>query len=645
MIRTLAGVHDPLPGRQPAAARAGVVHALGEVIEQVTTLGPVTAAATGPALPEGQPANAFCLLDGRLYELDRLARDAGAAPDASPEAVITAAYARWGEAMLDGLGGEFVLLVWDQERGRGVIARDPLGTRPLFWHAAANRLSFASEVRPLLRLLSRRPGPDPAAVVQWLGGWRLEDDRTLYEGVRRLGAGHYLRLTRDGWTDHRYWAPSYRRTRRRPREEILEELRLGIERSVKRRLSPDGVNAVMLSGGLDSSSVAGVAAGAIDPGTNSLHAYSAVFPDHPSVDESGIIDRFTRGLGLPSIQMAASGGSALAGALEYLQRWEVPPKPPLHFLWRNLLARAAEDGVTMVLDGEGGDELFGPARYLIADRLRHGRAVSAVRLARRLSASPGELLAWRLTAKMVRRIGGRGVLPHAVHAAARRIRDPEVHVPQWFTRTSSRLYRDSTDPWAWKLAGGPRWWADLASALTSRREDFGVHDYLRRTAEGAGVQIRHPFMDLDLVELMLSLQPEESIDPRFNRPLLRESLKGVIPDEVRLRTDKAYFDPVWQEAVVGRDLEPIRRLLSAQDAEIRAYVAPDLVRSQLLGAPEDHPRGRSTWAMEQWRLATVECWLRAESESSFCERLLENWRLERPSCRFRTAAPAEPARG
>jgi asparagine synthase (glutamine-hydrolysing) len=416
-------------------------------------------------------------------------------------------------------------------------------------------------------------------------------------------------------------------------------VRSGIEGSIRRRVGGDDVHAVMLSGGLDSSSVAAVARREVDGGPGSLLAYSAVFPDHPSADESAIIDSFTGSIGLPTVKMAARGGSALAGALDFLRRWEVPPKPPLHFIWDNLLEGAAANGVGVVIDGEGGDELFGPARYLLADRLRRGRAISAMQLARRFPGYPGQL-PWRLAAQMTRRIGGRGALPYGAHALARRLREPRRHVPAWFTDESARLYRDAIDPWSWKRVSGPLWFAHLATRVTTDREEFGVHDYLRRMAAGPGLEIRHPLMDLDLVELMLEQPPEESITPSHTRPLFRESMQGLVPDEVRLRTDKTFFDPVWQEAVTERDLGSLRRLFAAENAEVNAYVVPDVVRAQLLGGPDAHPAGHRGWAMEQWRLATVECWLRTQYEPDFAGRLLDSGEMDRPHCSFRTAVHA-----
>jgi asparagine synthase (glutamine-hydrolysing) len=640
VIRTLAGSYDADPASERDARRGAVARALDVGADGVLDAGPLVAGESGATRPGPGPAREpVCLLDGRLYDLDRLARDLGASPTTEPEDLLAGAYARWQEGMLDRLRGQFALVIWDRERHRGLVARDQLGARPLFWHATGGRLRFASEIGPLLRLLPRRPGPDGAAVVQWLAGWRVAEDRTLYEGIRRLGAGHYLRLGGDGWTEHRYWAPRYRGARRRPRAEIVDQVRSGIERSTGRRVGGSDVHAVMLSGGLDSSSVAAVARREVDGGPGSLFGYSAVFPDHPSADESAIIDRFTGIIGLPTVRMAASGGSALAGGLDFLRKWEVPPKPPLHFIWDNLLEGAAANGVGVVIDGEGGDELFGPARYLLADRLRRGRVISAMRLARRFPGYPGQL-PWRLAARMTRSIGGRGALPYAAHAVARRLREPRRHVPAWFTDESAQLYRDAIDPWSWKRASGPLWWAHLATRVTTDREEFGVHDYLRRMAAGPGLEIRHPLMDLDLVELILRLPPEESIAPRHTRPLFRESMEGLVPDEVRLRTDKTFFDSVWQEAVTQRDLGSLRRLFAAESAEVNAYVAPDVVRTQLLGGPDAHPRGHRDWAMDQWRLAMVECWLRTQSEPGFPARLRETWELDRPRCTFTTPVHA-----
>jgi hypothetical protein len=144
--------------------------------------------------------------------------------------------------------------------------------------------------------------------------------------------------------------------------------------------------------------------------------------------------------------------------------------------------------------------------------------------------------------------------------------------------------------------------------VTEQRERAGAHEYLRRRNALAGVGGGHPLLqDLDLIELVLQLPPELAFDPMLDRPLLRTAIPAV-PDVIRTRSDKAYFTPLFLEAVDVHDAAEIRRLVHAEDAAIRAYTQPELVREHLLDAAPAQRGEDRAWAL--WRLAVAELWLR-----------------------------------
>jgi asparagine synthetase B (glutamine-hydrolysing) len=195
------------------------------------------------------------------------------------------------------------------------------------------------------------------------------------------------------------------------------------------------------------------------------------------------------------------------------------------------------------------------------------------------------------------------------------------------------LADEARDPWAWKRLPGPRWWAERAEALTVGRLQMGAHDFLRHKNALAGLEGHHPFLDdSDLVELMLRLPPELSFDIRYDRPLLRAAVEKLVPDEIRLRREKSYFNELFLETLGGPDLPALRGLLGDPGAEINAYVHPELVRSLLLDAPAARRGGMWAWAV--WRLVTAECWLRHLVDPGLPRRKLERLGLEAPRYAF-----------
>jgi asparagine synthase (glutamine-hydrolysing) len=523
-----------------------------------------------------------------------------------------------GPAALARLRGRFALLAWQPGGGRAVVAVDQLGAGAVYLHEDGGTLAAATELAELLRLLPRRPGPDKTAVVRWLAGGSLERGQTHYERVRRLEGGHVIEIDGDSWGSRRYWSLGYDSVLPVSEAEAAEKVREGVASAVRRRVRGMEAPGVLLSGGIDSASVAaaGKLARSLPP-----RPYSAVFPQHPTIDESGLISTVAEGLGLEPRTFAVGAGSMVVPGIEYLRTWSVPSVSPNLFVHRPLLRAAREEGVDVLLDGQGGDELFGCAAYLLADRLRGGRVLSAVELARRL---PGVGLApsGQAVRRLLREFGLKGVLPLAVHRAARRLRHASRYSAPWLTVESSRIAVESDPAWSWKGLDGPRWWAHRADEVTMQRERMGAHDFLRRKNALTGLVGGHPFLDdLDLIQLVLRLPPELSFDPELDRPLLRRAMAGLLPDVIRLRKEKSYFNALFETCLEGVDGPFVRTLLTSPDAEVRAYVRADVVRSLLLEPPTGRrPRG---WGWAVWRLVGIECWLRAESDPEFLDRSLE----------------------
>src|SRR5262249_5278746 len=130
----------------------------------------------------------------------------------------------------------------------------------------------------------------------------------------------------------------------------------------------------------------------------------------------------------------------------------------------------------------------------------------------------------------------------------------------------------AADPHAWKRLDGPRWWAYAADGLTRGMDAVGIFGLQRRRATLAGIEQRHPLMDLDLVELMLREAPRASFDRYRDRPLLRSSMAGLLPAAVLGRSVKARFDPLVADTLAGADGAAVRRLLCDPRAEVGAYV-------------------------------------------------------------------------
>jgi asparagine synthase (glutamine-hydrolysing) len=625
MMRRLAGTFDP-SGRKSSRRLAG---ALAPAVATVLEQGPLRVAYSGP---QAGSRAVLCLLAGCLDDASTLSAALEVSP-ASPEELLAAGWQRWGQELLPRLRGDFALLIWDRERGEGLLARDQLGVCSLFLYELDGALCFATEIRHLLALLPRRPSPDRLGLAHWVTGRGRPGQETLYAGVRRLEPGGVLRLHTRGVCEGRFWRPRYREPFESPKPELDRRVHEAIGLAVSRRLSPTGATGVLMSGGLDSAAVAAIA-GARAPG--SVAALCGVFPAHPAVDESGLIDRLRSLLRLPGITAEVRAGGLLASALESQRTWDIPMIGWGGFWTVPLLREAASTGVERVLGGDGGDELFAVRAHLAADRLRAGHPREALALVRRLPGagygpSPGEVAGVAANLALI------GALSYRVHGLLRRPFAAR-ELPRWLRPRATRELIDSEDRLAWKRLDGPRWWANAAHTLTRGVEELGVFEELRHTSMLAGVQARHPLFDLDLVELVLGGPPLCTFDPRLDRPVLRASMAGLLPDAVRLRARKALFDSLISDSLLDADGNAVRDLLTNPRAELGAIVDLQEVRRTLL----EGDRGRRAHSFRStqyvWRLVTAECWLQEQANPDRVP-LIASLDVSPPRVALRTVAP------
>ena len=543
----------------------------------------------GAEAPAGEP---LCLLDGSMYE------------GPSSPAELSAGFARGGERFLASLRGDFALVLYDHRSGDGLVVRDHMGGRGLFWHERNGRLVFGSEIHLLLPLLEHTPEPDPVSIAHVFAPSGQLIDRAFYTGVRRLPMAHLMRF---GHPPERYWAPEYRRPVTRSRTAYVDGLRTELTRAVRRRARPGEAVGVQLSGGLDSSTVAG-AGSVLSNDRRPRRAYSAVFPDHPSIDESSLIADTCAALELTSTRAVVRSGSVISGAIQYVESTGVPPVSPNLWFWFPLMAQTAADGVDVLLDGEGGDEILGLSPTLIADRLRHGRVLAAVDLVRRIPGGGPHLTRQQIWS-FIREWGVKPALPPSAHRLIQRRRRPEDVAFRWVRPEIARLYVETDPSLEWKRLREPRWWSHYAEVVVAGRGVAQGMDHVRRRSAAYGVEMRHPLLDVDLIEFVLTIPPEEHFDSTYSRPLVRDAMAGILPDSVRLRTHKSFFDAMFHDSLAGPDLAAARHLLRDPDARIAPFVDLAALDRALLADPPP-PGRRGMWAQELWRAVTTECWLR-----------------------------------
>jgi asparagine synthetase B (glutamine-hydrolysing) len=365
---------------------------------------------------------------------------------------------------------------------------------------------------------------------------------------------------------------------------------------------------VKLSGGLDS---ACVAAGLAATGRPRALALARTFPDYPQTDESELIRQTAAATGLKLIEMPYSDASIVGPMRGYVRRWALPPGSPNLAVWPPLMAEARARGVDGLLDGEGGDEIFGTWPYLMADELRRRRLRAAWHLTGMLPGI-GQRPGRRLRLEILWEYGVGGCVPAAAHRLWERLGSVRNGAAGPFVqRRDVRGLLAQQDDWRGRAPDGPIWWRAAVDSLVSGRERLDASGHLRREALDGGVDPRHPFLhDARLIETMLAFPPEAPFQGIRDRGPLRDGLAGRIPESVCTRYAKSYFNEVSARMLDGRDGSVLLDQLRARDAPIRGYVRSEGLET-LAGLSSATGLRRYQLAVRLFRLGGVDIWLRS----------------------------------
>src|SRR5690242_16886782 len=268
--------------------------------------------------------------------------------------VLPHLYDEYGRDMVNHLNGMFAFALWDERRRRLFIARDRFGEKPLYWGVFDNTLLFASEPKVLLAHPAIRPNLNLNALRQYLSFDYVPAPLSIYEGINKLPAAHKLTIENGRVNVERYWRLSYKTADPVPSEnEAAEHLRDLLADSVRMRLVSDVPLGVLLSGGVDSSTVAALA---VRASSEAVKTFSISFAE-ASFDESAYARGVAKFLGTDHHEERLSANLA-ANLVSEIGAWMDEPFSDPSLVPTYLLSRFTRKHVTVALGGDGGDELF-----------------------------------------------------------------------------------------------------------------------------------------------------------------------------------------------------------------------------------------------------------------------------------------------
>lgn len=266
--------------------------------------------------------------------------------------VLLHGYAAWGDDLVGRLNGIFAFAIWDRARSRLFLARDHMGVKPLYYHHGKDAFVFASEIKALFESGFCRPECNWEAVPEYFVFRQVAGERTLFRGVKSLLPGHRMTVDADGLAIERYWSPEAGAVQ--DHDDVEHRLETLVVDAVRMQMMSDVPLGTFCSGGVDSSLVTAIAARHAD---GPINTYSIGF-DERDYDESAYARRVAEHCGTVHHELRVSNeefASSLPGLIWHNDE-------PLHFansVHIHALSRLAKERVTVVLTGEGADELFG----------------------------------------------------------------------------------------------------------------------------------------------------------------------------------------------------------------------------------------------------------------------------------------------
>ena len=548
------------------------------------------------------------MLNGEIYnyvELRDELRLLGATfRSASDTEVLLAAWVQWGTACLHRLTGMFAFSVFDRRDGLLTIARDAFGMKPMFFTRNEREFCFASEIATLLELSQTPPNAAPAGLGRFLfSGVTDEAHDTMFVGVSSLPAAHLVQVRVSGVAEplvQRWWSPDLATVVHRSPAQLATELREMIEGSVRIHLRSEVPVGTLLSGGLDSSTIVSVAR-RIAGASADVRTFSYI-PESGAQSEQQWIDQVNAATNARSVIVRPSHAEWEA-TMDHLVRAQGEPfGTPAVFVQSQLFAAAAEAGVTVLLDGQGADELFGGYSFARAARmaghLRRGELLSALRFNMGVGRSLGG--GWRhsplrgaialMGASTVRRVRVRrgaaamGGLAHDAWFAERGV----VPEPAW-------------------TPGGPRVLQERLWFATERASLPALLRYADRSAMSVSVESRLPFLTTAMAEFAFSLPDQLLVDDAgVGKRIVRSAMRGVVPDTVLNRRDKIGFAVPMESWLLRSARAPALLSAAAGLPCVNARVAERMALMLRAGRPL-----RAVETLMAWRLIGLATWANA----------------------------------
>lgn len=510
--------------------------------------------------------------------------------------VLLAAYLHWGKECLHRLNGMWAFAIYCRKRKVLFAARDRYGIKPFYYHQNSKFFSFASEIPPLLSIMPlESPSPDYHSIFEYLVFNRTDQtDRTFFSEIKKLPHGHYLEVIGDH-VNITKWYDLCDEVKKAEPFSSPEQFKDLLSDSIRLRLRSDVPVGVCFSGGLDSSTVLSIL---LDQNSNSdLNTFSAVYNHGEYGDEREFINEYRKAL--RNMHFTNPSPEGLLSDIHTLLKTHAEPFPTTGIYAQYKVMEKAKDHVVVTLDGQGADELLAGYHYFFGyffkELIGKGRIYKLLK----------ELYFYL---RMHKSIYGITVLfyfllPSLVKTKAQAIN--RGYFDKDFLRTYSikntlanKLYNSKT----------------LQKAQINHFE-YKLEHLLKwedRNSMHFSLEARVPFLDHRLVARMLSTKSDFHIRNGTTKYILREAMKDLLPEKIRMRSEKLGFDTPQDEWFrIPAVKSWLREIIDSESFESRGIWNPEKFTVLF----QKHQNRKISIGTDIWKCIILELWFREYIDS------------------------------
>lgn len=545
--------------------------------------------------------------NGEVYNFAELARSLALQDlrSHSDTEVILMAFAKLGIAAAIQLNGMFAFALYDRGQQKLWLVRDRLGIKPLYYRIGAGGLTFASEIKALLAMDAALPQCDISSLHEWLFYGASLGARTLYRGIQKLLPGYYLELDVRTFAvrTQPYW--SVAQQSRLPTislsdAELTREIRRRLEEAVKRQLVSDVPVGIFLSGGIDSTAITALASRHY---AGRLATYSAGFDFDRGVNELPQAREVARLYGTDHHELHVTG-VAIADVVEKMVEHHDMPFSDAANIPLYLMASQISGGAKVVLQGDGGDELFGGYRRYAT--------LSFQRLLRPLAKWGGWInTVTPRTAHHYRRrryLNALAADDQATMMALLLTEEDRESPPSEIFAYAWRQQIKQYDPFArYRECQGLFAEQDVVNQMALVDSMIILPDIflekVDRSTMAASLEVRVPFLDNELVDLCLRIPGYRKVSWGRKKWLLKKALHGVVPRAVLSRKKTGFGVPF------GYWLRGALKPMFFDHLEQFQRIRPGVLNGQTIGGMyQEHASGRRDRSFLLWKLLNFMVW-------------------------------------